>query len=117
MITADLIIGPSVGWAQEDVFKLAVLQPEGHSDESASGGEGAWGGTPRQLYLDRSVVKGGPFHNRIRFAVRNLPIFRHLDGAFAEVIDGFEFHSVRDQLVDRLAAEQRRQRKLGDECR
>src|SRR5881409_1514721 len=102
MIAADLVIRPAVGGTQVDVLVLAVLKTESDSNETARAAGGARGGTPRQFYLDRAVVKGGPFHDRVCLTIGNLAIFGNLYGVFAEVLDGLQFYLMRNHLVNGL---------------
>src|SRR5207247_5651170 len=88
MIAADLVIGAAVGRTQVDVFELAVLKTEGDSNKAARAAGGAGGGTPRQFRVDRAIVKGGVFHDRVRFTIGHLAIFRDLYRPLAEVVDG-----------------------------
>lgn len=103
MIAADLVIGAAVGRTQIDVLELAALKTEGDSNTSARGAWGAGGGTPRQFHVDRAVVKDGVLHDRVCFAIGHLAVFRDLDRPLAEILDGFQFRIVRNQLTNGLS--------------
>jgi hypothetical protein len=51
-------------------------------------------------------MKGASFHDRVCFAIRNVTVFGNFYGAFAEVIDGFQFHLMRCELIDALSEHQ-----------
>jgi hypothetical protein len=118
MVSPDLIVGPSVGRAQIDVLELVVLKTEGDSNETAGGGEGALGRPSRQLHLNLAVVKDRPFHDCVCLTIGDFAIFGNPYRAFAAVLDGFEFDSMREQLIDGLSGQSgRSDRELDYQCR
>src|SRR5437870_2512332 len=103
MIAANLIIGPAVGRAEVDELVLAGLESEGNSNEPAGSRTRIDGGLSGQFHLNGSVVKDGPFYDRICFAIWHVAVFSNLYGAFAEVFHGFQSYVMRYQLIYRLS--------------
>lgn len=71
-------------------------------------GESAPCGLPGQFHLDGAVVKRWALDERVGLGIRDLAVFCDFYGAFAEILDAFQLHHMRRQLVDALCAQSAR---------
>ena len=101
------VVGAAVRRPQVNVLEAVVLKTEGNPDKATRALAGAGGRTSSQFDFDRTVVKRRILQNGVRFTICDLTVFRDLHGALPLVIDGLQFHIMRNQSIDGLSGSSR----------